>query len=168
MESNDAGVQPGQPVQTVQHVSGAADLATVWRTLIVDLPPSQRAWLAASRPVTLHEHTAIIAVADEFTRNQLEGRLRTRLEDALGNAFGTQVRIAVTVDPELEGSGTLPAPAAEPQSDAIELGDHMSMSPPIDMSTNPLDVPTPMLSPTAAAKPAGYATITLFDLPFDG
>ena len=92
----------------------------MWRHLVDDLPPNQRAWLTASRPVTLHEHTAIIAVADDFTRNQLEGRLRTRLEDALGNAFGPQVRIAVTVDPELEGSalgapgqgrGTAPAPA---------------------------------------------------------
>src|SRR5680860_754619 len=61
--------QPAQP-----------DLASIWRLLVEDLPPSQRAWLAASRPVTLHENTAIIAVADDFTRNQLEGRLRTRLE----------------------------------------------------------------------------------------
>jgi chromosomal replication initiator protein len=53
----------------------------------------------------MHESTAIIAVADEFTRNQLEGRLRTRLEDALGHAFGRQVRIAVTVDSELGGRG---------------------------------------------------------------
>jgi chromosomal replication initiator protein len=78
-----------------------APLDSVWRTLVDDLPPNQRAWLAASRPVTLHENTAIIAVPDEFTRNQLEGRLRTGLEDALGAAFGHPVRIAVTVDREL-------------------------------------------------------------------
>ena len=59
--------------------------------------------------MTLHESTAIIAVADDFTRNQIEGRLRTRLEDALGDAFDRQVRIAVTVDPELGG---LTAPTA--------------------------------------------------------
>ena len=79
----------------------ATRLATVWRNLVEDLPPSQRAWLATSRPMTLHESTAIIAVADDFTRNQIEGRLRTRLEDSLGAAFDRQVRIAVTVDPEL-------------------------------------------------------------------
>ena len=55
-------------------------LATVWTQLVEDLPPNQRAWLAASRPVTLHENTAISAVADDFTRNQLEGRLRTPRE----------------------------------------------------------------------------------------
>ena len=48
---------------TVPAETGAPDLASVWRTLVEDLPPSQRAWLTASRPVTLHEHTAIIAVA---------------------------------------------------------------------------------------------------------
>src|SRR6476659_8881463 len=82
---------------------GPEQLGRLWHDLVYDRPPNQRAWLAASRPVTLHEGTAIIAVADEFTRNQIEGRLRTRLEDALGEAFARQVRIAVTVDPELGG-----------------------------------------------------------------
>ena len=139
--------------------AGTADLGTVWRTLIDDLPPSQRAWLTASQPVTLHEHTAIIAVADEFTRNQLEGRLRTRLEDALGNAFGTQVRIAVTVDPELEGSGTAaPGPIVEDRGGVAGIG-HTSISPSIDLSTNPLDVPTPLPS-SPGGKPAGTALET--------
>jgi chromosomal replication initiator protein len=158
------------------------DLGTVWRQLVDDLPPSQRAWLTASRPVTLHEHTAIIAVADDFTRNQLEGRLRTRLEDALGNAFGAQIRIAVTVDPELEGSvlGTprqqLGQPSAGqglgqglgqgigaamgqgmgPSAPGLDgsMRDHSSINPHIDMSTNPLDVPTPLTS-DPARKPGG-------------
>ena len=166
MDDNTAGISgTGSPSTDANGARGAADLGTVWRTLIDDLPPSQRAWLTASKPVTLHEHTAIIAVADEFTRNQLEGRLRTRLEDALGNAFGTQVRIAVTVDPELEGSG---ASAAGGTSDGSPRGDHgpagssldrPSINPSIDMSTNPLDVPTPLTSPSAS-KPAGTALET--------
>jgi chromosomal replication initiator protein len=167
--------------------SPAPDLTTVWRTLIDDLPPSQRAWLAASRPVTLHEHTAIVAVADDFTRNQLEGRLRTRLEDALGHAFGTQVRIAVTVDPELEAAaplgtspgttpGTTPgagpsatgaasgadrhgATAPVPVGDDADAGyDAGSINRSIDLSTNPLDVPTPFGA--TAPKPAGTALET--------
>ncbi|MGA9748715.1 MAG: chromosomal replication initiator protein DnaA [Nocardioides sp.] len=145
-------------------------MSTVWRTLIDDLPPSQRAWLAASRPVTLHEHTAIVAVADEFTRNQLEGRLRTRLEDALGHAFGTQVRIAVTVDPELEGPGgpghaLAGRPLAGPDGD-VDLeddrgpADHSSINPSIDLSTNPLDVPTPFGSAPPPSKHTGTALET--------
>ncbi len=66
--------------------------------MIDDLPPSQKAFLAESRPVTLHESTAIVAVPDDFTRTQLETRLRPGLEDALSQALGRSVRLAVTVD----------------------------------------------------------------------
>jgi chromosomal replication initiator protein len=165
---------PNRPENDSAPTAEAPDLSTVWRQLVDDLPPSQRAWLTASRPVTLHEHTAIIAVADDFTRNQLEGRLRTRLEDALGNAFGTQVRIAVTVDPELEGSvlGTARQPIDQRvdqrmgQPGGHGLGtppaqhenghglDRSSINPQIDLSTNPLDVPTP-LSSDPGRKPGG-------------
>lgn len=151
----------------------------VWRELVDDLPPSQRAWLAASRPVTLHQGTAIIAVADDFTRNQIEGRLRTRLEDSLGTSFNRQVRIAVTVDPDLGGRGPGPdlggrrpeedhlaatfgerpgltgfpahteyggAVDARSPGDRHELGDQR----PVDLSTNPLDYPTPPQSAASA------------------
>jgi chromosomal replication initiator protein len=78
-----------------------AGLTEAWAELVDDLPASHRAWLSASQPVTLHENTAIVAVPDEFTRSQLETRLRNRLEDALSRALGQQVRLAVTVDPSL-------------------------------------------------------------------
>jgi chromosomal replication initiator protein len=86
-----------------------ADLAKAWTQLVDDLPASHRAWLSASQPVTLHENTAIVAVPDDFTRSQLETRLRPRLEDALSQALGQQVRLAVTVDSTL--SDPYPAPA---------------------------------------------------------
>ena len=78
-----------------------ADLDRVWRTIVEDLPASHRAWLSASEPVTLHENTAIVAVPDDFTRSQLETRLRSRLEHALSDSLGHQVRLAVTVDASL-------------------------------------------------------------------
>jgi chromosomal replication initiator protein len=98
--------EPDEPTEGPVRGSApaAADrLRIAWRDLLEDLPPNQRAWLAGSHPVTLHEGTAIIAVADEFTRNQIEGRLRPRLEESLGASFDHQVRIAVTIDPELGG-----------------------------------------------------------------
>jgi len=79
-----------------------ADLAVAWRSVLEDLQPNQRAWLRSSEPVTLHESTAIVAVPNDFTRNQLEGRLRGQLEDALTVALGREIRIAVTVNPALE------------------------------------------------------------------
>jgi chromosomal replication initiator protein len=146
--------------------AGSQDLNTVWAMLIEDLPPNQRAWLAASRPVTIHENTAIVAVADDFTRNQLEGRLRTRLEDSLTEALGQHVRIAVTVDPGLDAGpdqaptsrytrqdgvddrDTAPAFRTGYDSDARGIDGQEqipeSINPQIDLSTNPLDVPTPL------------------------
>ncbi len=167
-----------QPDRTDRSEGGVAptQLDTVWSALVEDLPPNQRAWLAASRPVTLHESTAIIAVADDFTRNQIEGRLRTRLEDALGASFDRQVRIAVTVDPELGGldraerpagglggppyrgtgeyGGAIDAPTPGPDLSEDEYDD-TSMSGFNHLSTNPLDVPTPASS--AANRPASGA-----------
>ena len=145
----------------------APQLDTIWGALIEDLPPNQRAWLAASHPVTLHQSTAIIAVADEFTRNQIEGRLRTRLEDALGVAFDRQVRIAVTVDPELGGPARTDRPATgyggsefrrigeyggamDARAPGPDLNDpdsdNTTLTPLVNMSTNPLDIPTPAQS----------------------
>ncbi len=83
------------PVQT-------DELATSWQQLINDLPPSQRAWIAASQPVTLHGQTLIVAVKDDFTRGQFETRLRPGLEASLSSSLGRDVRLAVTVDPDLE------------------------------------------------------------------
>ncbi len=77
------------------------DLDQAWRTVVTDLQPHQQAWLRASRPVTLHESTAIVAVPNDFTRSQLEGRLRAQVEDALTVSFGREIRIAVTVDASL-------------------------------------------------------------------
>ena len=79
-----------------------SDLASAWHGVVADLQPNQRAWLRASEPITLHGHTAIIAVPNDFTRHQLEGRLRAQLEDALSVRFGQEIRIAVTVNPALE------------------------------------------------------------------
>nr|WP_235529615.1 chromosomal replication initiator protein DnaA [Nocardioides sp. Soil774] len=74
--------------------------------MVEDLQPNQRAWLRPSVPVTLHENTAIIAVPNDFTRNQLEGRLRNHIEDALTEGFGREIRMLVTVNPALEDAPT--------------------------------------------------------------
>ena len=156
---------PSQPENpTVQ-------LQALWRDLVEDLPTSQKAFLLGSRAVTMHESTAIIAVADEFTRNQLEGRLRIRLEDSLSRAFDRQIRLAVTVEPELgeyDGTGRrdpdrdrapgedLPGPSTagedqhpfgvSPHGHSEYGGAPGAASPgpgSHEMSTNPLDHPTP-------------------------
>jgi len=118
-----------------------SDLGVAWRGVVDDLQPNQRAWLRASEPVTLHESTAIVAVPNDFTRNQLEGRLRAQLEDALTVRFGREIRIAVTVNPQLEE-------AADDVATPIEHVDQ-SISRESDMSTN-LHLTPPSPSPVAA------------------
>jgi chromosomal replication initiator protein len=132
-------------VDDTNDAPSALDLDSVWRGLIDDLQPNQRAWLASSEPVTLHETTAIIAVPNDFTRAQLEGRLRTRLEDSLSEAYGSQIRIAVTVNPQLDDG--VPVDEVDPP------GRHMADEPPeeheeetsrfVDMSTSTHSVESP-------------------------
>jgi len=121
-----------------------SDLNTAWRGVVDDLQPNQRAWLRASEPVTLHESTAIIAVPNDFTRSQLEGRLRGQLEDALTVAFGREIRIAVTVNPQLEEHTT------------AELPEHLtpSMNRQVDMSTT-VDGARPPLDGRTGINPGG-------------
>lgn len=90
------------PVQAQQAAPAVTDLGEAWARVLAGLPPNQRAWLTNSRPVTLHESTAIVAVPDDFTRGQLETRLRPDLERILTETFGRDIRIAVTVDPSLD------------------------------------------------------------------
>jgi chromosomal replication initiator protein len=121
-----------------------SDLDLAWRGVVDDLQPNQRAWLSASEPVTLHESTAIVAVPNDFTRNQLEGRLRAQLEDALSERFGREIRIAVTVNPALEATPTPP--------DAVPVE---PVQPQIDLSTNrQMDAAPPVPAPAPPMEPA--------------
>ena len=86
----------------------------LWPAILDSLAPNQRVWLASSKPVMLAESTAVIAVPNEFTRTQLEGRLRTRLEDALSDSLNKPIRIAVTVDDTLAPAGPTPDATTEP------------------------------------------------------
>jgi chromosomal replication initiator protein len=109
-----------------------ADLSTAWHGIVQELQPHQRAWLLTSEPVTLHESTAIIAVPNDFTRNQLEGRLRGQLEDSLSEVFGREIRLAVSVNPALEEA----APLIEDDS-STSLSVDMSTNDPEPVSTEP-------------------------------
>ncbi|MGH3470854.1 MAG: chromosomal replication initiator protein DnaA [Nocardioidaceae bacterium] len=115
-------------------MTDGADLERVWTHIVDNLPTSNRAWLRTSQPVTLHESTAIVAVADDFTRSQLETRLRPRLEDELSRALGQDVRLAVTVDATLDRGGV----GVEPQRE----GDTISRS------DAPNNRPAPALAPS--------------------
>ncbi|WP_425574154.1 chromosomal replication initiator protein DnaA, partial [Nocardioides bigeumensis] len=119
------------------------DLTAVWPQVLADLQTHQRAWLRTSEPVTLHESTAIVAVPNDFTRGQLEGRLRGQVEDALSEAFGREIRIMVTVNPALDEHA--PAPYVDHDEPT---------TPQINLSTNAF-VSTPEPVDLAPAQAAG-------------
>ena len=103
----------------------------LWPEILDSLAPNQRVWLASSKPVMLAESTAVIAVPNEFTRTQLEGRLRTRLEDALSDSLNRPIRIAVTVDdtlapPDEDALGAAPEQPHEPSHAPSHGGPHES------------------------------------------
>jgi chromosomal replication initiator protein len=123
------------------------DLGTAWRAVVADLQPHQRAWLQASDPVTLHESTAIIAVPNDFTRGQLEGRLRGQVEDSLSDRFRRDIRLAVTVNPELEGT------VSEDQPLPYVAGDDLSTNRQVYDGVPTPDHPPLPAEPTHAQDP---------------
>ncbi|MBW8750440.1 MAG: chromosomal replication initiator protein DnaA [Propionibacteriales bacterium] len=105
----------------------------MWPAILDSLAPNQRVWLASSKPVMLAESTAVIAVPNEFTRTQLEGRLRTRLEDALSDSLNRQIRIAVTVDDTLA-----PPDEIVGLPEGVDAAGHQSGAAPVPTSGDPL------------------------------
>ncbi|WP_312856190.1 chromosomal replication initiator protein DnaA [Nocardioides pelophilus] len=140
-------------------------LEEAWDAVIGDLQAPQRAWLQASRPVTLHGTTAIVAVPDEFTRKRLEGRVRGYLEEALTDRFGHGVQLAVTVDANLRhqapaGHPVEPAAPSAPAEPAPSNGfGDMSTNRLLDTSTYDSDGGTPTFDAIRSTfPPAGVPT----------
>ena len=75
-----------------------------------ELPAQQRAFISLCKPLGLVGDTALVAAPNEFTKDVLETRLRPVIVDALSEVLGSAVRLAVTVDPDLEPSAEIANP----------------------------------------------------------
>ncbi|MBA4084808.1 chromosomal replication initiator protein DnaA [Janibacter terrae] len=122
------------------------DFGQVWRTTLDSLdadgvPVTRRAFLSMARLVGLLDDTALIAVPDDFSKNFVEQRLRMHVTQALSEQLGREVRLAVTVDPDLADSEPLP---------------------PTQGLAEPL--PGPVEEPTGRPRPQGLSST----LPVDG
>ncbi len=89
-------------------------LDEVWTRAIAGLPdgalsPQHRAWVRLTRPLGLVEDTALLAAPNEFAKDVLDTRLRPVIAAALSEAYGRDIRVAVTVQPP---------PAGEPAAQA--------------------------------------------------
>ncbi|YAL83291.1 chromosomal replication initiator protein DnaA [Dermacoccaceae bacterium W4C1] len=82
------------------------DLAQVWQETLLSLdqnglPARDRAILRLTRLAGVVEHTALLAVPFDHTKDVIENSLRDLVSFHLGQHLGGPIRLAVTVDPEL-------------------------------------------------------------------
>ena len=78
--------------------SAAGSTEQAWEHLHEAVPPELRRWLETGKAVALHQDLLMVAVPNNFTRNQLEGRFRSVLESELTTFFGRPIQLAVIVD----------------------------------------------------------------------
>ncbi|WP_408609286.1 chromosomal replication initiator protein DnaA [Auraticoccus cholistanensis] len=94
---------------------GAADpLASAWRHVVSTAPVEARPWLRATQPLTMHGSTLVVAVPNDFTRNQIELKHRLGIEERLSEHYAHPTQLALTVDPRLEE-----LPPAAPEADPV-------------------------------------------------
>ncbi|MDN5717586.1 MAG: chromosomal replication initiator protein DnaA [Janibacter sp.] len=121
-------------------MADAVDFGEVWRTTLESLdadgvPVTRRAFLSMARLVGLLDDTALIAVPDDFSKNFVEQRLRRHVTQALSDQLGRQIRLAVTVDPDLADGEPLPATqglAAEPDPEPAPRPQGLSSTLPVE------------------------------------
>ncbi|HLT62523.1 MAG TPA: chromosomal replication initiator protein DnaA, partial [Microlunatus sp.] len=82
-----------------------------WQQVHAEAEPRLRPWWITSRPFALQQDQFVVAVPNNFTRDQLESRFREEIESSLRRRFERPIRLGVVVDETLE---TNVNPAVEP------------------------------------------------------
>ena len=77
-------------------------LEQAWRHVLADADPTAKAWLRNAKPLTILDSHVMLAVPNEFTRERIETRLRGNIEESLSDFFTRSIRLAITVEPDLE------------------------------------------------------------------
>jgi chromosomal replication initiator protein len=90
---------------TEPHESASDSTLLAWEHLYSAAAPELRRWLNTGKPVALHQDALMVAVPNNFTRNQLEGRFREDIEAMLTAFFQRPVQFAVIVDDTLSLDG---------------------------------------------------------------
>ncbi len=84
----------------------APGLDVIWAGVLEglgdELSPQHRAWVNLTRPLGLVEDTALLAAPNDLAKDVLESRLRPFVASALSNAYGRDIRVAVTVQPPVQ------------------------------------------------------------------
>jgi chromosomal replication initiator protein len=97
-------------------LDGLAELEEAWtraRAALEDtVTPQQRAFIGLSRLDGVVGDTALLSVPHQFAKDVIEQRLRDVITSVLTEQLGRDLRVAVVVDPSLDGSAAHAEPAA--------------------------------------------------------
>ncbi|MEO6204557.1 MAG: hypothetical protein ABIO67_04135, partial [Mycobacteriales bacterium] len=104
VDDRDHALPEATPVDNAG-APGPNDLEEVWARAVTglsdgQLSPQHRAWVGLTRPLGLMEDTVLLAAPNEFAKDVLDSRLRPVIAGALSAAFGREIRVAVTVQPQ--------------------------------------------------------------------
>ena len=109
-----------------ESVDQSVDLDNIWSQVLTnvadaDLPRHQHAFLDLTHAIAVVGDTVLLAAPNELTKEVLETKLRDVVVNALSQALGHEVRLAVTVEAESEtptdnGASTT---NGEPTQDAV-------------------------------------------------
>ena len=114
-----------------------------WATVTKDVDVPTRAWLKSTKALTMHESTVVVAVSSEFARERIETRLRVQLEERLSDIFHRPMRLAITIEPDLELNLGAPDPVLDDELEGEQ----------IDLTPAPR--PEPSRGPSAATASRG-------------
>ncbi len=106
------------------------DLESIWREAVATLSPGAKVFVYAAKPLSVHNGILIVAVQDDLSRAQLESRVRPALEQALTTQAGQDIRLVVTIDPEVIDE------AADAVSSPITVAEEPQEETPVDNSTS--------------------------------
>ncbi|CAB4538800.1 unannotated protein [freshwater metagenome] len=127
-----------------ESVDQSVDLDNIWSQVLTnvadaDLPRHQHAFLDLTHAIAVVGDTVLLAAPNELTKEVLETKLRDVVVNALSQALGHEIRLAVTVEAETETPTDNSAPTTNGESthDAV-----------IDLAAARRDAPTPSELPT--------------------
>lgn len=110
-------------------MTDAADLESLWDSVIAAVDVPTRVWLRRTQPIAMHGSTMMLAVTDEPTRERVESRLRQTIETRLSDHFGEPTHLAVMIDPTQVPESEPPAAAEVDASTAMSMPEPMLAKP---------------------------------------
>ncbi len=126
-------------------------LTAAWKQVINQADGPSKVWLKSARPRTVHESTVLIAVPNEYTRERIESKQRSVIEQALSDAFNRSMRLAVTVESDLQLDLGAPEQPDLPEAEPNELI-RRPHAPTVPTMVEPVDEPTNLPEPSSTDR----------------